>query len=112
SAPELAPPGHGARTNQPANPYPRTPRAERGHFRRDHSRNPRMALSWFSRRGQRKSRPSQHRPLRPRPYRPYVEPLEAREMLDTTGARFVNQIYQDLLGRAADQAGLAFWGNF
>src|SRR5947209_1754978 len=49
-------------------------------------------------------------------YRPWVELLEARELLSGTGfspealqERFTGQLYEDLLGRSSDQAGQAFW---
>ena len=56
---------------------------------------------------------------RQRPYRlarrrfqPFVEILEKRELLDSTPNQYyIAQVYQDLLLRNSDAAGLAYWSG-
>jgi hypothetical protein len=48
---------------------------------------------------------------RPRFTRFLLEELEQRVLLSTSGQRFVGQLYQDLLERPADPAGIAFWAS-
>src|SRR5579884_3877457 len=64
------------------------------------------------------------RPRRPHssrlaPFRPSLEILEVRELLDGSGMspaalqqRFLGQVYQDLLGRSLDPTGQAYFSNF
>src|SRR5438105_4648744 len=44
-------------------------------------------------------------------YRPRLESLENRVLLDVAAEHFVGQLYHDLLGRAAGPAEAAFWAN-
>jgi hypothetical protein len=44
-------------------------------------------------------------------YRPLVEQLEQRLLLNASNLGFVSQAYQDLLAHAPDAGGLAFWGS-
>jgi uncharacterized protein GlcG (DUF336 family) len=43
---------------------------------------------------------------------PHLEPLEPRELLDAATTQFVTQLYQDLLQRAPDPGGLAYFSSF
>src|SRR5262249_31580786 len=43
--------------------------------------------------------------------RPWLERLEARELLASASQLFVAQAYRDLLHREAEPAGLAFWSG-
>src|SRR5580765_2259160 len=55
-----------------------------------------------------------HRPdrLARRRFQPFVEILEKRELLDSTPNQYyIAQVYQDLLLRGSDAAGLAFWSS-
>jgi hypothetical protein len=54
-----------------------------------------------------------HKPafLRKTSFRPVIEQLENRELLNATPAQLVTRLYGDLLGRQPDQAGLEFWTN-